>query len=67
MTARSIGQFQRRAADVALVIREAVLRGMSTRQARRVLAVMTGEVVSTQTVSKTQSLCSNFIERLKDE
>lgn len=49
--------FERRAADVALLIREAFLRGLSTRQVGRVLGVITGEVVSAQTVSKiTQSL-----------
>jgi putative transposase len=49
--------FQRRAEEVALLIREAFLRGISTRQVGRVIAVITGEVVSAQTVSKiTQSL-----------
>ena len=35
-----------------MLIREAFLRGISTRQVGRVVAVMTGEVVSAQTVSK---------------
>jgi transposase-like protein len=49
--------FQRRAEEVALLIREAFLRGISTRQVGRVVGVITGEVVSAQTVSKmTQSL-----------
>jgi putative transposase len=49
--------FQRRAEEVALLIREAFLRGISTRQVGRVIGVITGEVVSAQTVSKiTQSL-----------
>lgn len=35
-----------------MLIREAFLRGISTRQVGRVVAIMTGEVVSAQTVSK---------------
>ncbi len=38
--------FQRRAEDVAMPIREAFLRGISTRQVGRVVATLTGEVVS---------------------
>jgi len=45
-------QFQRRAPEVSLLIREAFLRGISTRQVGRIVAIMTGEVVSAQTVSK---------------
>jgi putative transposase len=45
-------QFQRRAPEVSMLIREAFLRGISTRQVGRVVAIMTGEVVSAQTVSK---------------
>src|SRR5712691_1317179 len=45
-------RFQRRAEEVAILIREAFLRGISTRQVGRVVAVLTGEVVSAQTVSK---------------
>ncbi|MGA7850109.1 MAG: transposase, partial [Terriglobales bacterium] len=47
--------FQRRASEVALLIREAFLRGISTRQVGRVVATLTGEVVSAQTVSQTVS------------
>src|SRR5438128_1867653 len=43
--------FQRRAEEVSLLIREAFLRGISTRQVGRVVATLTGEVVSAQTVS----------------
>jgi putative transposase len=54
---RGLEGFQRRAGEVALLIREAFLRGISTRQVGRVMGVITGEVVSAQTVSKiTQSL-----------
>ena len=45
-------KFQRRASEVAMLIREAFLRGISTRQVGRVVATITGEVMSPQTVSK---------------
>jgi len=45
-------RFERRAADVMLLIREAFLRGISTRGVGRVVGQLTGEVVSAQTVSK---------------
>ena len=45
-------RFQRRAEEVSLLIREAFLRGISTRQVGRVVATITGERVSAQTVSK---------------
>ena len=45
-------KFQRRAEEVSLLIREAFLRGISTRQVGRVVATVTGEVVSAQTVSR---------------
>lgn len=52
-----VHKFQRRADDVTLLIREAFLRGISTRQVGRVVGVLTGEVVSAQTVSRiTRSL-----------
>jgi putative transposase len=52
-----VAKFQRRAEDVTLLIREAFLRGISTRQVGRVVATLTGETVSPQTVSRiTRSL-----------
>ena len=45
-------RFQRRGEEVSLLIREAFLRGISTRQVGRVVATITGEMVSAQTVSK---------------
>lgn len=52
-----IKKFQRRAEEVALLIREAFLRGMSTRQVGRVVGALTEETVSPQTVSRiTQGL-----------
>jgi putative transposase len=47
----AIEKFQRRAPELALLIREAFLRGISTRQLGRVVATLTGETVSAQTVS----------------
>jgi putative transposase len=49
---RGLEKFERRAADIALLIREAFLRGISTRQVGRIVATVTGEPVSAQTVSK---------------
>ena len=49
---RGIERFQRRAEEVAMLIREAFLRGISTRQVGRLVATVTEEVVSAQTVSK---------------
>jgi len=46
-----LDKFQRRAPEVAMLIREAFLRGISTRQVGRVVATLTGETVSAQTVS----------------
>jgi putative transposase len=45
-------RLQRRAEEVSLLIREAFLRGISPRQVGRVVATLTGETVSAQTVSK---------------
>lgn len=49
---RCIQRLQRRAPEVAELMRQAFLRGISTRQVGRVVAVLTGERVSAQTVSK---------------
>jgi hypothetical protein len=43
---------ERRAAEVLLLIREAFLRGLSTRAVGRVVALVTEEPVSAQTVSR---------------
>jgi putative transposase len=45
-------EFQTRAPEVSMLIREAFLRGISTRQVGRVIAIVTGETFSAQTVSK---------------
>ncbi len=47
-----IERFQRRAEVVAMLIREAFLRGISTRAVGRVVALLTEEVVSATTVSQ---------------
>jgi putative transposase len=47
-----LGRFQRRAPELAMLIREAFLRGLSTRQVGRVVSTLSGEVVSAQTVSR---------------
>ena len=65
-------RFQRRAPEVMMLIREAFLRGISTRQVGRVVGIVTGEVVSAQTVSMlTRSLDQRVKAfqqaRLKDE
>jgi len=65
-------RFQRRAEDVLMLIREAFLRGISTRQVGRVVAILTGEVVSAQTVSKISRSLDRLVKafqqaRLKDE
>ena len=49
---RALKRFQRRADELALLIREAFLRGIATRQVGRVVALLTGEGVSAQTVSQ---------------
>ena len=69
---RGLEKFQRRAEEVALLIREAFLRGLSTRQVGRVIAILTGEVVSAQTVSKLSQELDEAVRqfhqaRLKDE
>ena len=47
-----IKRFQRRAEEVCMLICEAFLRGIATRQVGRVVALLTGEAVSAQTVSQ---------------
>ncbi len=69
---RGLERFQRRAEDVLMLIREAFLRGISTRQVARVVGIVTGEVVSAQTVSKVARSLDRLVKafqqaRLKDE
>jgi transposase-like protein len=69
---KGLRRFQRRADEVALLIREAFLRGISTRQVGRVVALVTEEQVSPQTVSRLtrdlDELVSEFHQaRLEDD
>jgi transposase-like protein len=59
---RCIEPLQRRAPEVAELIRQAFLRGISTRQVGRVVAVLTGEPVSAQTVSKLTRVLHHAVE-----
>jgi len=58
-----VHKFQRRADEVTLLIREAFLRGISTRQVGRVVGVITGEVVSPQTVSRITRSLDEVVEQ----
>ena len=49
---KGISYLERRAPELGLLIREAFLRGISTRQVGRVVALITNEPVSAQTVSQ---------------
>src|SRR5919202_5503244 len=49
---KGLEKFERRTEDVAILIREAFLRGISTGQVGRIVATFTGEPISAQTVSK---------------
>jgi transposase-like protein len=60
---KGLEKFQRRAADVAILIREAFLRGISTRQVGRLVATFTGEPVSAQTVSKLVTELDQAVEQ----
>ncbi len=69
---KGVERFQRRAEEVMMLIREAFLRGISTRQVGQVVASVTGEVVSAQTVSKLSRSLDYLVKafhqaRLKDE
>ena len=65
-------RFERRAPEVMMLIREAFLRGISTRQVGRVVGIVTGEAVSAQTVSKLTRGLDRLVKafqqaRLKEE
>jgi putative transposase len=57
--------FQRRADEVMLLIREAFLRGISTRQVGRVIAVLTQEPISAQTVSNVTRELDAAVKRFR--
>jgi putative transposase len=59
-------KFQRRAEEVMLLIREAFLRGISTRQVGRVVAILTEEPVSAQTVSKLSRSLDQAVKQFQE-
>ncbi|HEV2490360.1 MAG TPA: IS256 family transposase [Candidatus Acidoferrales bacterium] len=59
---RCIRPLERRSPEVAELIRQAFLRGISTRQVGRLVAVLTGESVSAQTVSKLTRVLDQAVE-----
>jgi len=59
-------RFQRRAPEVALLIREAFLRGLSTRQVGRVVALLTDEPVSAATVSALTRTLDGLVRRFHE-
>ena len=65
-------RFQRRAPEVMMLIREAFLRGISTRQVGRVVGIVTGEEGCAQTVAMMARSLDRLVKafqqtRLKDE
>lgn len=67
-----MGLFQRRSADVTLLVREAFLRGISTRQVGRVIASLQLGPLSAQTVSRLSRSLDGMVQafhqrRLADE
>jgi putative transposase len=67
-----LNRFQRRSGEVLMLIREAFLRGISTRQVGRVVAIITEDAVSAQTVSKLSRSLDGLVKafreaKLKDE
>jgi transposase-like protein len=59
---RMLRAFERRAPEVAELIRQAFLRGIPTRGVGRVLALVTEEAVSAQTVSKLVKVLDRQVE-----
>jgi len=60
---RGLQQLQRRAPEVAEIIRQAFLRGISTRAVGRVVALLTDEPVSAQTVSRLTRVLDQAVEK----
>jgi putative transposase len=59
---RMIGRWERRAPEVAELIRQAFLRGIPTRGVGRVIALVTEEAVSAQTVSRLTRVLDRQVE-----
>ena len=60
---RGLKALERRAPEVAEMIRQAFLRGISTRAVGRVVALLTDEPVSAQTVSRLTRVLDQQVER----
>jgi putative transposase len=60
---RGLQPLQRRAPEVAELIRQAFLRGISTRAVGRVVAILTDEPVSAQTVSRLTRTLDREVEK----
>ena len=60
---KGVQALERRAPELAMLIREAFLRGISTRQVGRVVAMLTDEPVSAQTVSKLTRCLDQQVKR----
>lgn len=60
---RGLQALQRRAPEVAELIRQAFLRGISTRAVGRVVALLTDEPVSAQTVSRLTRVLDREVEK----
>lgn len=58
--------FQRRSPEVMMLIREAFLRGISTRQVGRVVAIITEDSVSAQTVSKLSRSLDRLVKAFRE-
>ena len=59
---RCVRPLERRSPEVAELIRQAFLRGISTRQVGRVAAIVSGEPVSAQTVSQLTRVLDQAVE-----
>ena len=62
---KGLENFQRRADEVTLLIREAFLRGISTRQVGQVVAIVTGEPVSATTVSNVSKSLDKVVRQFR--
>lgn len=60
---RGIEPFQRRASEVAELLRQAYLQGISTRATGKVAALLSGEAVSAQTVSQLTRVLDQEVEK----
>lgn len=64
---RGIQALARRSPEVAELLRQAFLRGISTRQVGRVVALVSGECVSAQTVSRLTRVLDKAVRAYREE